>query len=324
MAWVMCGRKGVKEVNNSVLAIIVSLLISLITIVSCKVYVNSVFKRISHMIQSFISKRTIDDSDVADTFESKLVNQLKQLIRIVDFEAKSSMEEKEAVKSLISDISHQLKTPLANITMYTEILQDDTLTQSEKSEFIIRTKEQANKMEWLLSALLKMSRLETGIIEFDMKPTLIKETIMISVRGVRNLAEQKNIHIKIEEFQDKTLLHNRKWTAEAILNILENAIKYSKEYSSILIKVIPMELFTKIQIIDQGIGISSDELNAIFQRFYRSKQVEQKEGTGLGLYLSQLILSKQGGYITVESKVLEGSCFSIFLQNVNDNNLIDG
>jgi signal transduction histidine kinase len=276
------------------------------------------------MIQAFISNRTMEESDVADTFESKFVNQLKQLIRIVDFEVKSSKEEKDAVKSLISDISHQLKTPLANITMYTEILQDNTLTQSEKSEFIKRTKEQASKMEWLLQVLLKMSRLETGIIEFDINPTRIKETIMTSVRGVRSLAEQKNIQIKVKEFQDKTLLHNRKWTAEAIANILENAIKYSKEYTSITINVIPMELFTKIQIIDQGIGISSDEFNAIFQRFYRSKQVEQKEGTGLGLYLSQLILSKEGGYITVESKVLEGSCFSIFLQNVIDNNLIDG
>jgi signal transduction histidine kinase len=96
---------------------------------------------------------------------------------------------------------------------------------------------------------------------------------------------------------------------------LENAIKYSPVSSKIMIEAMPMELYTKILITDQGIGIACEEFNQIFKRFYRSKQVEQKEGTGLGLYLSQLILAKESGYITVDSKLGEGSCFSVFLLN---------
>jgi signal transduction histidine kinase len=237
---------------------------------------------------------------------------------IADHDTKSAKEEREAVTTLISNLSHQLKTPLANITMFTEILKDPSLSEEEKQEFIIRTGEQAVKMEWLLQGLFKTSRLETGIIEFDVSPAYIKETIADGISSVYSQAESKNIHILIEEFEDRKLLHNPKWTAEAISNILENAIKYSPEDSIIKIKIEGMELYTKVQISDQGIGISPEEFNLIFKRFYRSKQVEQREGSGLGLYLSQLILSKEGGYITVSSKPQNGSCFSLFLQNVRE------
>jgi signal transduction histidine kinase len=237
---------------------------------------------------------------------------------ITEYEAKSAKEEREVVTTLISDLSHQLKTPLANITMFTELLKDPSLSEVERQEFLIRTGEQAVKMEWLMQALFKTSRLETGIIEFDIFPTYIKETIADSISSVYSHAESKYIHITIDEFEDCKLLHNHKWTTEAISNILENAIKYSPEGSVIKIKIEPMELYTKIQISDQGIGIASEEYNHIFKRFYRSKQVEQQEGSGLGLYLSQLILLKEGGYITVNSVVGNGSCFSLFLQNVRE------
>jgi signal transduction histidine kinase len=168
-------------------------------------------------------------------------------------------------------------------------------------------------MEWLLQALLKTSRLETGLIEFDVAPNYIKETIADSISSVYSHAESKNIRIRIDEFQDLKLMHNPKWTAESISNILENAIKYSCVGTTIEIRIEPMELYTKIVITDQGIGIAPEEYPLIFKRFYRSKQVEQKAGSGLGLYLSQLILAKEGGYITVNSVLGEGSCFSLFL-----------
>jgi len=294
---------------------VISIVICLITIISCQLHLTSVLNKISHILNAFISKRTIEETDVADTRESKLISQLKQLIMITEHETKASKEEKESVTTLISDLSHQLKTPLANITMYTELLKDESLSVEEKNEFIIRAGEQALKMEWLMKSLFKTSCLEAGIIEFDKTPTYIKETIAYSVSAVYAQAESKNIRITSEEYEDQKLVHNRKWTAEAISNILENAIKYSPTLSEIKIQVIPMELYTKIQILDQGIGIACEEFNQIFKRFYRSKQVEQKEGTGLGLYLSQLILSKESGYITVDSKKGEGSCFSIFLEN---------
>ncbi len=315
MEWAISGMKGTIRMEGNLIITVLSLVICLITITGCYLYLNRILNRISYIINTFIIKRSIDETDVADTRESKLISQLKQLIMIAEHETKTSREEKEAVTRLISDLSHQLKTPLANITMYTELLKEESLSDEEKKEFITRTGEQAVKMEWLMKALFKTSRLETGIIEFDETPTFIKETIADSISSVYGQAEIKNIKIIIEECEDRKLLHNRKWTAEAISNILENAIKYSPTASEIKIKVIPLEIYTSIQIADQGIGIVSEEYNQIFKRFYRSKQVEQREGTGLGLYLSQLILSKQGGYITVDSKVGEGSKFSIFLQN---------
>lgn len=153
-------------------------------------------------------------------------------------------------------------------------------------------------------------------MDFEVTPTSIKETIATSITSVFSQAQEKNINICIEEFDNCLLLHNRKWTAEAITNILDNAIKYSPMSSTIQIQVERMEFFTRINIKDQGIGILPSEYNLIFKRYYRSKMVEQNEGTGLGLYIAQLILSKQGGYITVDSKLGDGSCFSVYLQNV--------
>jgi signal transduction histidine kinase len=304
--------KGQKmKVNIGI--VISSISICLLTILGCVYYLNRTYNNISQIISDFISKRKIEATDVADTRESKLISQLKQLIMITDHEIKSAMEEREVVTTLISDLSHQLKTPLSNITMFTELLKDSSLLEEEKQEFILRTGEQAAKMEWLLQALLKTSRLETGLIEFDVAPNYIKETIADSISSVYSHAESKNIRIRIDEFQDLKLMHNPKWTAESISNILENAIKYSCVGTTIEIRIEPMELYTKIVITDQGIGIAPEEYPLIFKRFYRSKQVEQKAGSGLGLYLSQLILAKEGGYVTVNSVLGEGSCFSLFL-----------
>jgi len=164
-----------------------------------------------------------------------------------------------------------------------------------------------------MQALFKTSCLETGMIEFEVAPNFIRETIEEGIHSVHGQSERAQIRIHVEEFTDCQLLHSPKWTSEAISNILENAIKYSPEGSLITIRLTPMELYTKIDIIDQGIGIASEEFHEIFKRFYRSKQVEQKEGSGLGLYLAQLILSKENGYITVSSTLGKGSCFSLFL-----------
>ncbi len=119
----------------------------------------------------------------------------------------------------------------------------------------------------------------------------------------------------MEEFQDFNLIHNPKWTAEALANILENAIKYSPRHSRIHVSVTRLDLYTKITIADEGIGISEKEYNLIFKRFYRSGMVEQQEGSGLGLYLAQLIVLQEKGYITVASRVGQGSRFSLFLLN---------
>jgi len=156
MEWAISGMKGIRRMKANLIVLLIAIVICLIVIISCQIHLTRVFNKISHIINSFISKRAIEETDVADTRESKLISQLKQLIMITEHESKASKEEKEAVTTLISDISHQLKTPLANITMYTELLKDESLSVEEKNEFIIRTEEQALKMEWLMRSLLKL------------------------------------------------------------------------------------------------------------------------------------------------------------------------
>ncbi len=301
--------------NINLLIIGSALLLCLLTVLGCWFYLNRTLNRISRIIHCYLTKQKPKDSDVAETREAKLVSQLRQLISISDHEARSAREEKEAVSRLVSDLSHQLKTPLANITMYTELLKEGSLSEEEKQEFLVRTAEQAAKMEWLMNTLLKTSRLEIGMIEFKAAALSIKETIAAAVSAVYGQAEGRGIRISMEEFPDCRLLHNPKWTAEAISNLLENAIKYSHRGSEVRISLEQLEFYSRVNIIDRGIGITPEEYNLIFKRFYRSKQVEQLEGSGLGLYLAQLILAKEGGYITVSSELGKGSCFSLYLRN---------
>ena len=253
--------------------------------------------------------------DTSETRESRVISQLKHILASAYFKERQAVEEKNQTMELISDLSHQFKTPLANIVMNMELLQDPELDADKRKEFLLHTKSQADKLQWLMADLLKASRLENGMIQFDAENTGIKETIAKALGSVYAQASSKNIELIVEEFQDFSLYHNPKWTAEAMSNILENAIKYSPENSSIRITLTRLDIYTKITISDAGIGIPESEYNLIFKRFYRGKKVEQHEGSGLGLYLAQLILQCESGYITVSSKVGQGSSFSVFLLN---------
>lgn len=253
--------------------------------------------------------------DIQETRESRIVSQLRQILQDTSAKEQKAVSEKNQVMELISDLSHQLKTPLANIIMNTEILSDETLEWASRKDFLVRTRGQAEKMQWLMQNLIKASRLENGIIDFKAKNTPIKPTLASAVGAVYAQASKKHIEIVMEEFQDRTLYHNPKWTAEAIGNILENAVKYSTEYSHVRIGILPLDIYTRITITDAGMGIPEREYPKIFQRFYRGEQAEANDGSGLGLYLSQLILQSEKGYVTVASKPGEGSCFSVFLLN---------
>lgn len=275
------------------------------------------WKRLDHILESFWQEDPEPGGcpDVLETRESRVVSQLRQILDAAHCKEQQAAGEKDQVMELISDLSHQLKTPLANIIMNTELLQDPALGEEERKEFLEHTRSQADKMQWLMADLLKASRLENGIIHFDAGYTGIKETIARAVSAVFAQASSKKIGIMVEEFEDFKLYHNPKWTAEAMANLLENAVKYSPPDSHIRIILVRLDIYTRILIKDEGIGIPKSEFNQIFRRFYRGKEVEQQEGSGLGLYLAQLILQCEKGYITVSSEVGQGSCFSIFLLN---------
>lgn len=300
----------------------VCLVLCLIVLAVSTTYFLWQWKKLDHILDRFWKGELNGEGhdapynlDISETRESRVVSQLKRILTSARFKEQQAVEEKNRTMELISDLSHQFKTPLANIVMNMEILQDPALDEEKRQEFLTHTKSQADKMQWLMADLLKASRLENGMIRFNAENTGIKKTIAKALGSVYAQASSKNIELIVDEFQDFSLYHNPKWTAEAMSNILENAIKYSPEHSSIRITLTRLDIYTKITISDMGIGIPESEYNLIFKRFYRGKKVEQHEGSGLGLYLAQLILQCENGYITVASKIGQGSSFSMFLVN---------
>lgn len=219
--------------------------------------------------------------------------------------------EKDKIKELISDISHQTKTPIANILLYAQLLGEQSLSD-ESAGCVKALNDQAEKLNFLIQSLIKTSRLETGIITLKPEPGQIQTLLEQVVDQARPKAEQKNITI-IAALTDAAAIFDSKWTSEAINNILDNAIKYTPEGGSIHIETSSYELFCRIDIKDTGMGISEEEQPKIFKRFYRSPSVQNAEGVGIGLYLARQIISGEGGYMKVSSVPGEGSVFSVFL-----------
>lgn len=241
----------------------------------------------------------------------------EKLCRVSDMYTKKNKEisaEKESLKELVSDISHQTKTPLANIKLYLEILTDEG-SLSGNTEPLRKIEKQVDKLDFLLQSMIKMSRLETGTIKIQKTETLLADTLATAISAVVPKADSKNIQIHVEYDEKMSLNHDGKWTGEAIFNILDNAVKYTPSNGNIHISVEKGEVFTKISICDTGKGIPLERQGTIFTRFYREPEVHDMEGVGIGLYLARKIISMQNGYIEVNSQVGMGSTFSIFLPN---------
>lgn len=246
---------------------------------------------------------------------SKINNCLYELNRSLKIKFIKLEKEKESVKSLVTDISHQLKTPLASLKLYNTLLIEEELDEDEAQEFLLTNKNSINKLENLINSLVNISRLEISMINIKKEDNDIKKTILNAIKSVVPKAKIKNITLNINEFDSRIIPHDKKWTEESIFNVLDNAVKYTQINGEINISVEETVNYFKIIIEDNGSGIKKSEFNNIFKRFYRgiSEEVESIEGSGVGLYLSRKILEEQGGNIIVSSKVGVGSKFSLFL-----------
>ena len=278
-------------------------------------HVRAAYNSIDEILDNILNKNAVLPKAVTDSRLSKLTHKAAKIMQMNALDITQTTQEKEKIQSFISDMSHQMKTPLSGITMYTDLLLEGNVTPSEQQEFLSRIKAGTEELQWMMDSLIKMSRLEVGAIELSPVPAGIRQTISDSISSVYSAASKKNISICTADFQNGPVLQDRKWTCEAMTNILENAVKYSPPNSKIDITVEFLPLYTKISIKDYGIGIPSDEWNLIFKRFYRGKNAKDFDGAGLGLYLASLILQKQGGYVLVDSKVGHHTTFSMFLQN---------
>ena len=280
-----------------------------------KNYINDILTKLSDMLATISDMNETEVfSMIDDSIFSKLQHQTLRLINILKSQNKKMEYEKNEIKSLISDIAHQLKTPLTNMKIYSEFLQDENLLEEDRIEFNKVIMLSLDKLCFLVESMIKMSRLESSIINLHKRPSEINESILSAITQLYKKAQLKNIKIEFSPKENIKLNYDEKWTTEAIFNIIENAIKYSHKDSTIFINVEKYEIFTRIDIKDEGIGISEEEIPKIFKRFYRGSNVLNEEGIGIGLYLSREIVTKQGGYIKVKS-YKNGSIFSIFLPN---------
>ncbi|WP_179030695.1 sensor histidine kinase [Paenibacillus kribbensis] len=272
--------------------------------------VHKTMKTIDHMIDTAIdgnfSERVFDES-VVSAVEAKLA----QFLSICTVSSKNLRTEKNKINELISDISHQTKTPIANILLYSQLLGEYELPE-DGSICVKALSTQAEKLNFLIQALLKTSQLETGMITVSPRQESVQKLLHTAREQIMPKADGKGISIVMEN----TTIHacfDLKWTAEAVYNMMDNAVKYTETGGSITIKVIAYDLFCRIDITDSGIGIAEDEQGKIFTRFYRSPTVNSQEGVGIGLFLAREILAAEGGYIKVRSCYGRGSTFSIFL-----------
>lgn len=249
----------------------------------------------------------------AEGILSRLEFQFCQMSRRLQSSIDCINIEKEKVKSLVTDISHQIRTPLASIKIYNSLLIDGGLTKEEEEEFLNRIKDEVDKLEWLANSLVKISATEPGIIQLKKEREDIRKTIVEAVNGVSLEALEKNIEIDMNNLESVYIDHDFKWTKEAIFNILQNAVKYTDENGKIKISMEKLETHIRIDIEDNGIGIPAKDMGKIFNRFYRgcSDTVKKAGGSGVGLYLTRKILEEQGGGITVSSEEGQGSKFTI-------------
>ena len=243
----------------------------------------------------------------------KINHRLVRLYEVMRENRERVAKERADLQEFISDISHQVKTPIANLQMVNATLLEQSVTEEKRQEFLQASSDQLEKLDFLMQAMIKTSRLETGVISLDRKTQPIYATLAAALGGILLNAEKKNIHVSVECPSDVLLAHDKKWTGEALFNILDNAVKYTPAGGAIQVSVQSWELYAKIDITDSGKGIAESRQGMIFKRFYREEEVHNVEGIGIGLYLAREIISMQGGYIKVTSSLGSGSTFSVFL-----------
>ena len=254
-------------------------------------------------------KQTIEE----ESLFYKINYRLGRLYEVMQENKNNIAKERADLQELISDISHQVKTPIANLKIINNTLLENEVPPQKQKEFLTAQASQLDKLDFLMQAMIKTSRLETGVISLEQKQQPVYDTLAAALGGILLNAEKKQIDVQVECPEHLDARHDRKWTSEALFNILDNAVKYTPAGGQIRVSVEGWEMYVKINIADTGIGISEQHQGTIFKRFYREDAVHDVEGIGIGLYLAREIVTLQEGYIRVASEIGQGSTFSVFL-----------
>lgn len=266
-------------------------------------------RMLSTAIDGGFGEESFDES-APSALESRMARFLNGSARSL----RGVQRQRESIQRLLSDISHQTKTPLANLRLYSSLLMEEELTprQREQAQVILQ---QSEKLSFLIETLVKLSRLETDVLVVTPKLQPLSPLLERAASQAKAAAEQKGIALQLHLQQQAEMkaLYDLRWTAEALGNLLDNAVKYTPPGGCIQVSATQYELFCRIDVHDNGIGIAEEEQAQIFGRFYRGRQVREQEGLGIGLYLAREIVQKQGGYLKLSSRPGQGSTFSLYL-----------
>lgn len=266
-----------------------------------------ILENLSKMLEA-----AMDGSFTEDSFDESLLSALESsfahYLAASTVSARKVDTEKEKLKALIGDISHQTKTPIANILLYTQLLKE----QPGNVDCLEALEGQTRKLQSLIDALVKTSRLETGVIALHPEQGDLGTVMSSAVSQLRPKAEAKNIRITLERGEADAVF-DHKWTEEAIYNLLDNAVKYTPSGGSVNVTAVIYPMFSAVQVQDTGLGIAEEEQPKVFQRFYRGATHREEEGVGIGLYLVRQIAEGQGGFVKVRSEPGQGSTFSLYL-----------
>lgn len=292
-----------------VIIAILFILFALVAVLYNRKKTKETIARINTMLEEAI-ENTFTEESYDESRLSALETKFAHYLSVASSSALNVKADRDRIKTLISDISHQTKTPISNLILYSELLKEIPLPEEAK-ENVESIHKQAETLRFLIDSLIKLSRLENGILTLEP----YENKIMPMLEHIKNRftadAEAKGLELKIEN-SDDIAVFDPKWTKEALGNIVDNAIKYTHK-GNIIISVQAYELFTRIDIKDTGVGIAEEEIPRIFSRFYRVDKGKEREGVGIGLYLARKIISSEYGYIKVQSDLNLGSTFSVFL-----------
>ena len=296
---------------------VIMVVISISIVISAVAVFYALYER-HHLKKSFGAIEKMLDSAIdgdfsVDSYEetrlSRLESKLWEYLSSSSLSAQNVNKEKDKLKELISDISHQTKTPISNLVLYGELLEASELNEEQKSN-VTAVQTQTEKLRFLIDSLVKLSRLENGIISLEKKPAPVYEILQNVYDQLKERTAAKGLEFTLEK-TDAIANIDSKWTQEALFNIADNAVKYTDK-GSVTISTLEFDMFVRVDVSDTGPEISEEEETKIFGRFYRSPAVKEKEGVGIGLYLAREIISGQGGYIKVKSDKTV-TTFSVFL-----------
>lgn len=265
------------------------------------------------LLDDMLSGKAKPQQEHEESLFYKINYRLVRLYEVMQENKQIITKERAELQELISDISHQVKTPIANLKIINSTLIEQEVPVEKQKEFLTAEASQLDKLDFLMQAMIKTSRLEMGVIALEQRKQPVYDTLAAALGGILLHAEKKGVGVQVDCPEHLEARHDRKWTSEALFNILDNAVKYTPAGGQICVRVESWEMYMKIDIADTGIGIAEPHQGTIFKRFYREDAVHDVEGIGIGLYLAREIVTLQGGYIRVASELGKGSVFSVFL-----------